>query len=85
MAIKAAVADPAMARVMFELHRALEDFRGKRLNKLDFIWDVESFVYDKCCLSCWIGMMPKISKFATAKDVKSLNCVSKDCRCEYDD
>ena len=84
MAMKASVADPAMARLLVQLHDSLESFKGRRINQLDFIRDVESFVYDRLCLSCWIGMMPKIVKFASEKDYKNLKCVSKDCRCEHD-
>ena len=55
MAMKASVADPAMARLLVQLHDSLESFKGRRINQLDFIRDVESFVYDRLCLSCWIG------------------------------
>ena len=84
MAMKASVSDPAMGGLLVELHACLEIFKGRRINQMDFIWDIESFVYDRLCLCCWIGMMPKIAKFASEKDIKNLNCVSKDCRCEYD-
>ena len=74
------LSDPRVAVIVCQLHSALETFKKCSIKFEEVAIDVQCFMIDKMCLTCW---MPRLFKFLTSGESKALKCVSQDCRCDW--